>query len=290
MKKISIQTIGIIGLGLIGTSIGMALKKSDAALRIKGLTRSKINRKLALEKQAVNACVATVSELIADTDLVILATPIHTILTLLSRIATLAKTPLLITDTGSTKEQIIKVAVQLPTHISFVGGHPLAGKEVSGAQHADANLFVGKPWILTPTTKTRRAELTELCALITTIGAKPRRLSAVDHDRLVGTISHLPFLVSTLLMETIIMQRNWPKTRVLAGNGFRDVTRLSGGDPIMHTDILRTNRSAILTDLSHFEKGVRTLKHDLITQRWSSIRDRLTAIQKNRLDWERSHV
>lgn len=290
MKIRSVKTIGIIGLGLIGTSIGMALKKSNPSFRVKGLTRSKINGEHALEKKAVDCITSRVTELLDGTDLVILATPVRTIITLLSHIGTLAKAPLLVTDTGSTKEEIEKATKRLPSHVSFIGGHPLAGKEVSGAVHADADLFVGRPWVLIPTPLASSADIETMKLLVSQLGAKPLMLSAADHDRMLSAVSHLPFVISSLLMEAILTQRDWPRARMIAGSGFRDTTRLAGGNPTMHVDILRTNRAAILGELSRFEEVIRSLKHDLVTERWSAIKDRLTAIQKARLDWERSQV
>ncbi|MEK7532904.1 MAG: prephenate dehydrogenase/arogenate dehydrogenase family protein [Patescibacteria group bacterium] len=290
MKKNDRQTIGIIGLGLIGTSIGMALKKSDTAIRITGFTRSRLNGTHALEKGAVDTLSVTVAELIGATDIIILATPIHAIITLLAHIGACAHLPILVTDTGSTKVEICKAALRLPAHITFIGGHPLAGKEVSGANHAEATLFKNRPWILTPTNTRDRAHLSALRSLLAQTGAHLLEISPKDHDRIMTPISHMPFLISALLMQTTQTHRDWPEAKELAGNGFRDTTRLAGGNPVMHTDILRTNRMEMITELSRIEKQIRSFRQDLAARRWSAIEDRLRTIQKNRLDWGKDRV
>jgi prephenate dehydrogenase len=290
MKQQSIQTIGIIGLGLIGASIGMALRKSDPALLIKGLTRSKINAKHALAKGAIHRLVPGMSELLDKTDLVILATPVRAIVSLLPQIGARSRCPVIVTDTGSTKREICAAGQRLPPHIAFIGGHPLAGKEVNGAVHADSQLFSGKPWVLTSTRRRDSVALSVVRALIIQIGAKPLELTPADHDRLLGEVSHLPFVISALLMETVRTHPDWPEAQTLAGSGFRDATRLAVGGPVMHTDILRTNRREALSELSRFEREIRKFRKDLASRRWTAIENRLHAIQKARRDWGKEYL
>lgn len=288
MNARNLHTVGIIGLGLIGTSLGMALKRSNPDLVVKGLTRSETNARDAIKKRAIDVRTSSLSELLDNTDLVVLAEPVGIIIARIRDIGICAKRPVCITDTGSTKTEILRAARILPPHVSFIGGHPLAGREVSGAAHADESLFTKRPWILTPTRKSKKSDLTTLRALIQGLGAVPMELSAATHDRMLSRVSHLPFVTSCMLMETAVAGRGWQETLRLAGAGFRDTTRLSGGSPVMHADILRTNRAAIIHDITRLETALHRLKHDMASGQWEDIRRRLSAIQTHHSQWERS--
>lgn len=289
-QALKTNSIGIIGLGLIGTSLGMAIRSRNSDLNVVGLTRSAKNGTVAKNKRAVDKLVHTLPELITKTDLIILATPIGATIQLLKTIGAVAQKPILVTDTGSTKEEICRAADDLPTHVTFVGGHPMAGKENSGPLRADANLFVERPWILTPNTSVHPHQLKKLEMLITSIGAHPLHIDAADHDRLITPISHLPFMIAILLMETATGHPEWSHAKQLAGSGFRDTTRLASGNPQMHGDILYTNRANIMQELLRFESALQSLKNDLTSHRWLSITKRLTRVQKLRQTWERSRI
>lgn len=282
--------IGIIGLGLIGTSFGMALKKNNPALLITGLTKSEKSGKTVLQMGAIDRLVHTVSELIAGTDIIVLSTPIRVTTTLLQHIGKLAQKPILITDTGSTKAEICAVAKKLPAHVAFIGGHPMAGKETSGPENADANLFAKRPWILIQESEGKEINLARIESLISATGAVPVSMTAPDHDRLAAAVSHLPLIISILLMETVAGQASWPALRQLTGNGFRDTTRLAAGNPAMHTDILRTNKENILSAVEQFDHALKTLKTDIASGHWLAIEEKLRMIQQARLSWERSQL
>ncbi len=284
-----IRTIGIIGLGLIGTSLGMALKRTDRTMKIIGLTKSEKSGRTAIQMGAIDRLAHTVTELLNGTDMLILATPIRVTMTLLPHIGRLAQKPILITDTGSTKVEICAIAKKLPAHVTFIGGHPMAGKETSGPEHADAGLFVDRPWILT-SDNTEDNTLTGIESIVSAAGAVPIRMTAADHDRLIASISHLPLVISSLLMETAAGHPSWPALRRLAGNGFRDTTRLAAGNPAMHTDILRTNKKNILSAILQFEHALETLKTDIASDRWLAINERLQAVQQARVSWGRSQL
>lgn len=288
--KTHVRTIGIIGLGLIGTSVGMALKKARSDIRIIGLTRSEKSGNTAKKMGAVDSLVRTVTELLADTDVIILSTPIPTTMTMLGHIGILTKKPVLVTDTGSTKEEICTVARDLPARVSFIGGHPFAGKEVSGPEHADAGLFIKRPWILTPSTGTEAGSLKIIESIVHEVGANPVCMTPGDHDRLAASVSHLPLVVSTLLMEAAASGAEWPRERRLAGSGFYDTTRLSGGNPAMHAAILQTNKTNVLAKLQQFERALTGLKNDITAERWSVVEEKLQSTQRARISWERSRI
>ncbi len=287
-QALKIHRIGIIGLGLIGTSFGMAIRKKNSNLKVIGFTRSQINGIIAKRKGAVDKIAQTLPELLSQTDLVILATPIETIIELLRTIGTVAEKPILISDTGSTKEEICRTADDLPSQITFIGGHPMAGKETTGPMHADAELFVGRPWILTPNKPMQPQQLKKIEGLVKSVGAIPKLMDAVTHDRLVASISHLPFMIASLLMETAAHQSEWSWAKQIAGSGFRDTTRLAACNPQMHTEILRTNPVNALQELLRFESALKILKEDLTSHHWLSIHKRLARVQKLRQTWERS--
>lgn len=286
MNTQTVKTVGIIGLGLIGTSLGMALKAKNPHMVIKGLTRSRLNATAALHKHAVDRMERSISALLHETDLVIIATPIRSILTLLPGIGKTATRPVIVMDTGSTKRVVCSEAAKLPRHVTFIGSHPLAGKEVSGPEGADAGLFRGKPWILTPNETPGDQAIRSVRTVVEKTGAIVRIMTPADHDRLVAGVSHLTFLQSAILMEAISEHSTWQQSRQLAGSGFQDTTRLAAGNPVMHTDILRTNKHYILERLRHVQNLTARWAEDIQFERWSVIEDRLKTIQKSRRSWE----
>jgi prephenate dehydrogenase len=244
------DNIAVLGLGLIGGSLALALQQSGLAKHIAGYDTNPGTTRRALEREAITHAYATAEEAVQQADMVVLAPPISVIPALLQRIAPSLKPGTLVTDTASTKAQVLQWASNLlPTSVSFVGGHPMAGKESSGIEMAEAGLFEGCTYCLTPTAQTSAEAIALLSEVVTHLGAHPLVLDAEQHDRLVASISHLPFVLSSALVQMVGGEEDWPTLAHLAASGFRDMSRLAAGSPGMYRDICLTNKEAILSQL-----------------------------------------
>lgn len=237
------QTIAIVGVGLIGGSFGLALKRAGFSGRILGVS-SGAALEAALQRGAIDAGLP-LEEAVPQADLVYLAQPIRRILETLARLDALLKPGALVTDAGSTKTRIVEAGRALQS-AQFLGGHPMAGKERRGAAEAEAGLFNGRTYVLTPSepAQLETAAAAEFVGWLRAIGAVPVILAAAEHDRIVAHTSHLPQLVSTALAATLAERLAEPELAI-AGPGLADMTRLAASPYDIWGDILQTNRDAI---------------------------------------------
>ncbi len=241
------EKIAVLGLGLIGGSLGMALKQTGIARQIAGYDSNPDATHRALVRGAITHMCITMEEAVQQADMVVLATPILAMPELLERIAPALKPGVLVTDTASTKAQILKWAqTLLPANVVFVGGHPMAGREQTGIEAAEVGLFEGCAYCLTPTAQTPTEALTHLSEIVQQLGAHPLVLDAGRHDHLVAGISHVPFVLSSVLVQALYRDEDWSDMTRLAAGGFRDMSRLAAGSPTMYRDICLTNKEAIL--------------------------------------------
>jgi prephenate dehydrogenase len=257
--------VAIVGLGCIGGSMGLALRNAKAAEQVSGYDPGKgvsdHARKIGAIDQAYNA----LADAVRGAELVILATPIGAMRSLLQDIAIVASPGSVVTDVASTKTQVISWAEEyLPTFISFVGGHPLAGKEVSETDSANAALFKNRIYCITPTKRTSSAALNKVTKFIEVLGAQVRFLEPAEHDGQVAGVCHLPFVASTVLMNAIAESPAWGDTAILSGKGFGDMTRLSSGSPEVYHDICLTNSEALVRWLSEYIKELSTFRDQII--------------------------
>jgi len=245
-------TIAIIGLGLMGGSLALAIKRSTAATII-GVDNRQVAVQRALEKKAIDRSVdfgfAT-----QEADLIVLATPVSTILKMLEEQAEEFQQDTIVFDLGSTKQEILAAMEKLPEGVEPIGGHPMCGKELSGMLAADPDLYDGAIFPLVPLERTSQATVELLQNLIQRIGATPLLLDAQRHDRLVGAISHLPYLVSvSLIMSAADIASEDSLAWSLAASGLRDTSRLAGSNIQMMRDIILTNRENISEMLHRFQ-------------------------------------
>ncbi|TET40313.1 MAG: prephenate dehydrogenase/arogenate dehydrogenase family protein [Dehalococcoidia bacterium] len=246
--------IAIIGLGLIGGSMGLALKKV-ADLELVGFARRPEVASKALSIGAVDRAEGNLLSAVKEANLVIIATPVVAIKEILAQIGERLSQGCIVTDTASTKAQVMGWAEEfLPSSVSFIGGHPMAGKEASGIEAADAALFAGCTYCLVPGRGATTEAINVVEGLVRQIGAKPIFLNAPEHDSLVAAISHLPLLLSAALVSATTRSPSWPKMAKLAATGFRDLTRLASGNPVMSLDICLTNREPILHWIDEYIK------------------------------------
>src|SRR6266702_6830263 len=214
--------VAIIGLGLIGGSIGLALHRAKAAQQVAGYDLGKGVNDRARRVGAIDQPCGSVADAVLGAEIVILATPIGAIRSLLQNIAPSLTPGTVVTEVASTKVQVISWAEEfLPPSISFVGGHPMAGKELSGVGAADATLFQNRIYCLTPTAHTRPAAINKVSKLVEEVlEARVRFLEPAAHDGQVAGVSHLPFLASIALMNTVASSPAWRDAAMLAASGF----------------------------------------------------------------------
>jgi prephenate dehydrogenase len=243
-----VERITIIGTGLIGSSIGLALKKSHIKnLQIMGHDREPTNASAARKRGAVDETSFNLPSSVRGAKLVIIATPVLAIRDVMEVIGPDLEPGTLVTDTGSTKSQVLKWAEELlPDGVHFVGGHPMAGKEQPGPEAADADLFEGAVYAICPDPRAPKAATESIVSLAEIIGATPYFVDPSEHDSFVAAVSHLPFLLSISLVASTSNSPGWREISRMAASGYRDISRLASGDPMMHRDICITNREQIL--------------------------------------------
>jgi len=246
--------VSIVGLGLMGGSLALALRGANACREIVGVDTDPA----ALEMARAHAVVdrACTLEAALDCDLLVLATPVQVILSQLEQLSRLpphGSRPVVVLDLGSTKAAIVAAMQSLPSRFDPVGGHPLCGKEVSGLVYAVAGLYQDKTFVLTPLARTSAAALALAHQLIAALGARPLVFPGGPerHDALTAVTSHLPYAVAWTLMRTAQAVGD-DQVWAMAASGFRDTSRLAASDVTMMTDILLTNRAAILEALARY--------------------------------------
>jgi len=248
-----VTRIAIIGLGLIGGSMGLALRRAKADLEVVGFARRPEVASRAVELGAADCTEGSLDSTVKGADIVLIATPVMAMKAMLAEIGMSLKEGCIVTDVASTKAQVMAWAEEyLPPGISFIGGHPMAGKETSGIEAADADLFHGCTYCLVPAPSATKEAIDTLEDLVRKIGAKPLFIDAAEHDRLVAAISHLPIIISAALVFMATKSPSWPEMAKLAATGFRDLTRLASGSPEMSRDICLTNRESILRWLDEY--------------------------------------
>jgi prephenate dehydrogenase len=231
-------------------------------------------RHLALTQQIVHHATADLQEGIQQADLVILATPVRTILHLLAELPRLRPDGCLVLDIGSTKQVICEAMEALPEAFAAIGGHPMCGRETAGLAAATPDLYHEQTFIFCRNKRTTAVMESTALQLIEAIGGRPLFLSPYDHDQAVAAVSHLPYLVAAVLMRQVD-QTFWPAT----ASGFRDTTRLAGTDPQMILDVLLTNRQVILTALKRYQADMEGFRILLETADDSALREWLEATQ-----------
>lgn len=256
--------IAIIGLGLIGGSVGLALKQSRVAsheLRVIGIPRREETIQEAINRGAIDEGTTDHVKGVSEADLVFICTPINLILPTLKGIASALKKGAIVTDVGSSKYEIVSQAEKImPKGTHFVGGHPMAGKEQVKLEAAEANLFEGKVWILTPTSKTSKKALEQVKQVVGWLGGSVLEMDPKTHDLVVAAISHIPLAIAASLVNVVATEEQKDLMAKCAASGFRDATRIASGDPILGVDMFTTNKKAVLKMIGAFKKSLSNLE------------------------------
>jgi prephenate dehydrogenase len=241
--------IAIIGTGLIGTSLGMALRQSDLRnLEVVGTDYDGRARSGAQKRGAFHKVEGRLQTSVDGADVVVLATPVMAMKDLMETMGPYLREDVVVTDVGSSKRVIAGWASEyLPATVPYVGGHPMAGRETAGPENASADLFEGKAYCIVPSAEAKEQAVSSVTTMAEAVGAKPFFISADEHDSFVAASSHLPFMMSVALMQTVSKSANWEDIAQVASSGFRDLSRLASGDVTMHRDITITNREPIVS-------------------------------------------
>ena len=269
----------VIGLGLMGGSLALALRGQCAS--IVGHDIDPRAMEAALRRGVIDQAVTNLADAAGEIDLAILATPVGAILDWIPKLPTLIPHPFHLLDLGSTKSAIAETMSRLPDRISPLGGHPMCGKETSGLDAADGNLFRGQVFVLTPLDHTQPATLALAQQMVTAIRARSVILDPERHDRLAAAISHVPYLTAAALIAAAARGEDelaW----TLAASGFRDSTRLAASSVTMMIDILRTNRAAVLEALSRVQASLRELVESIEQGDEAGLRAMLEASRSRR--------
>ncbi len=265
------KQVTIVGTGLIGGSLGLALKKRHLATRIIGCDRAPVLKR-AKDCGAIETGATNISEAVRGSDLIVLATPVITIIDLIERLGPSLPARTLVTDVGSTKAEIVQRAAKSFGRAAaqrFLAGHPMAGKENAGVEFADADLFQGAAWLFTPLP--RQNPHTGLCGefihCVEKIGAHIALLDPTEHDRVCAWISHLPQMISTALAGTLVDEFGSDAPLLdIGGRALRDLTRISGSPYSMWRDIAITNRGNIADALHKLEQRLAHIRENLDTR------------------------
>lgn len=259
------KNVLIVGLGLIGSSLASCIKAAQPDCVLYGWDYLDETKATALTEDIVDIILPSFDENAIVADVIILAVPVKTSLSYLAKLATLAlRKGVLVTDTGSTKEEIMAFASQQP--YLFIGGHPMAGSHKSGIQARDKRLFEEAYYILTPNHQTTTENETCLKELLKGTKAKFLSMSATEHDQITGMLSHFPHIVAAALVnQADQFNLTYPRSKQLAAGGFRDITRIASSDPQMWTDILLSNREVLIEFIDQWQHRMTTVR-DWLTQ------------------------
>jgi prephenate dehydrogenase len=261
---VQIDKLVVIGVGLIGASCALAMRRTGVAREIVGVGRSRENLDRALAKGAIDRAVMLTDDWtreIRDADFVLIAIPVAQYRDMLAALAPALSADAVVTDAGSTKQDVVAAARELLGHRlgQFVPAHPVAGSERSGADAGDAALFVGRQVIVTPLPETSHPALQRVEQFWTMCGARVARLDPARHDRILAAVSHLPHLIAFTLVSELASRPDSAEYLGNAGSGFRDFTRIAGSSPEMWRDVALANRDALLVELAAFRSAIDAL-------------------------------
>ena len=263
----SFEKVCIVGLGLIGGSVGLAIKRSNISNQITGYARSNSTLERAIELGLVDKVEDNLKDAVNDCDLVILATPLSAFKKLVEEMSPFLKKDCIITDTGSAKLSVIEdLSGILPSNVEFVPGHPIAGTEESGPDAGFAELFDNRWCILTPTDDNSSHAVDLVRAFWESIGSKVEIMDPLHHDKVLAITSHIPHLIAFNIVGTANNLANVTEKEVVkySAGGFRDFTRIAASDPKMWSDIFTYNSEAVLEMLELFSDDLAKLKAAVI--------------------------
>lgn len=254
--------IAIIGTGLIGTSIGLNLAaRKERTYEIVGADRDRTNLRTAKKMGAIDREVGSLEEAASGSRIIIIAVPVMGARNLLQELGKLVEPGTVITDVCSTKADVLRWAAEfLPENVHFVGGHPMAGRETSGPSGASLDLFQHATWAITPSPRADEDAVSVVLGMVEAMDAVPLYIDPAEHDQYAAAVSHLPLLTSVALFRMVRDSQGWEDASLIAGPGFRDITRLASTDATMSRDIMVTNRDAVVHWLDRLQTELSNIR------------------------------
>ncbi len=276
--------VTIVGLGLMGGSLAMRLKQTRTVRRVTALVRRAETIAEAERVGAVDFATTDPQTALVNADVIVFSTPVRILTAQLKQFSPFFKAGAIITDVGSTKREIMAVLDALPPRVHPVGSHPMCGKETSGLAAADPRLYEGATWVVSPLKRTPAHAVDTVRTLARAVGALPLTLDAVRHDRLVATISHLPYLLAAgLVLAAQSVAQDDPQVWDVSASGFKDTSRLAASNVQMMLDILLTNQDAVLEMLARVNTKLNALAEAIATGDEESLRVMLQTAAAQRI-------
>ena len=284
------EQLGLVGCGLMGGSFALALKRAGLVKRVVGFSPSQTTTARALQMGVIDQIATSASNAVIGCDLVLIAVPVSATEASFQAIAQELSSNCLVMDVGSTKSDVLAAAkAALGNKLAqFVPAHPIAGKEVAGVEHADADLYTGCQVILTPTDLidlTGKTQLQQATSVWQALGCKVRHMSATDHDAAFAAVSHLPHLLAFAFMNGISNQKQRSEFLDLAGPGFRDFTRIAAGDPKVWRDIFLANSAEVLAQSQNFRSSLEALERAVLAGDSAAIEALISQASHLRAHW-----
>ena len=282
------EQLGLIGCGLMGGSFALALKKARLVKRVVGYSLSPSTTERARQMGIIDVEAPSALLAVSGSDLVLIAVPVAASEATFRSIKNLVTPQMLMMDVGSTKRDVVEAARSAlgDRFGSFVPAHPITGREVSGVEHAVADLYSGKQLILTPTERTLTAQLEKAVALWSALGCSVRQMSPDAHDAAFAAVSHLPHLLAFALISSISSQQEARDFLSLAGPGFRDFTRIAASDPKMWRDIIMANRQELLAQTELFKRTLSSLENMIANSHGDALEGVLQLASQARARWQ----
>ena len=281
------EQLGLIGCGLMGGSFALALKRAGLVKRVVGYSKSPSTTERARQMGVIDVEAPSALLAVSGADIVLLAVPVSATEATFKAIRHLVNANTLIMDVGSTKRDVVDAARRvLRDHVGcFVPAHPIAGKEVSGVENADVNLYAGKQVILTPIERTFTVQLQKAVDVWTALGCNVVKMSPQSHDAAYAAVSHLPHLIAFALISGISGQAHGKDYLSLAGPGFRDFSRIAASDPKMWRDILIANREELLEQSKIFQASLLSLEKLIASGDGDALEARIDQASSTRANW-----
>ena len=280
-----INKITIIGVGLIGGSLALALKERNLAKVVFGYGRDQSRLEEAQKSNVIDAFSINIKEAIDEANIVVIATPVGTFKDILDQIEPLISSNVIITDVGSTKSDIVNIVndVLKDNSSCFIPAHPIAGKERSGFEVSDSKLYDGKKVIITPQETNSPESIDVIDQMWKNVGADVDFMSAESHDNLLGMTSHLPHMLAFSLVNYLVDQN--PNASIYAGGGFKDFSRIASGDAIMWRDICLQNKNQIMNHLKGYQSTLDDLLEAINDEDSEKLGQLFTTAKKTRDSW-----
>jgi prephenate dehydrogenase len=284
------EQLGLIGCGLMGGSFALALKKAGLVKRVVGYSKSPSTTERARQMGVIDIEAPSALLAVSGADIVLVAVPVSATEATFKAIKHLVTPQMLIMDVGSTKRDVIDAGRRgLREHIgSFVPAHPITGKELSGVEHADADLYSGRQIILTPIERTLTTQLQKAVDVWTALGCRVLQMSPEQHDAAFAAVSHLPHLIAFALMNGISGQTQGQDYLSLAGPGFRDFTRIAASDPKMWRDIMISNREELLEQSRVFQRTLQAMELMISSGNGDALEGLIEQASLTRANWTMS--